>query len=279
MKLARKICVLLLFASFFYCESKIISTDKIDDIEAEFAQADNETLVAFDCDAVLVEFCDNILKHPNRKKILISDYIKESKTEKSKKEEIVFYKSILWNDAKRELLSKEWPRLIMVLQSRGVKTLLLSACGGVKDPKIVKSTSEHRYKMLSKFGIDFKKSWPTLNKIIFSNFTGANARQEKDLPIFENGMLLSRNAAKGDVLKAFFAKIPQYKFKKIIFIDNSLNNVELVGKAAKDLGIEYVGVEYTRAKTQKLPPLNMKKAKKQFEVLVRERRWPSENEV
>jgi hypothetical protein len=105
------------------------------------------------------------------------------------------------------------------------------------------------------------------------------ASPDKEYPIFEDGMLLNGQESKGDVLKAFLETIPQYKFKKIIFVDNQLDNVKSVDKMCGDLGTEYVGIEYGYAETKKRPPLDVEKAKKQFKILIEEKRWVSDKEI
>jgi hypothetical protein len=275
----RKIIALLFFVAAFHSEAKIIATNKINDIEAEFAKADNETLIALDCDDVLIELCDNILSSPNRKFLntIADEFIKSVKKSSpkttSERDIFISFLSIILRDAKCELLNDKWPALIAVLQSRGIKVVLLSACYTGK-LGVIKSMQKWRYNQLTAFGIDFKKSWDSLEQMTFSEF-GNN----KGYPIFYNGMLLSAAATKGETLKAFLSKIPQYKFKKIVFIDDRIDHVKSVETEANDLRIEYVGVEYTYARTKKRPPLNLEKAKKQFEILVKERRWVSDEEM
>ena len=59
--------VALLFLIISFCsEAKIITTDKIADIEIEFANADNETLVVFDYNDVLIEPVDLALLTINK---------------------------------------------------------------------------------------------------------------------------------------------------------------------------------------------------------------------
>jgi len=45
------------------------------------------------------------------------------------------------------------------------------------------------------------------------------------------------------------------------------------------LGIEFIGFEYIHVKTKQRPPLDMKKALKQAEILIKEQRWVSDEEM
>ncbi|MDR2598385.1 MAG: DUF2608 domain-containing protein, partial [Holosporales bacterium] len=69
------------------CARKIITTDQIEDIEAELERADKDTLVVFDCDDVLIT-------GPAHTKVLVSE---------------------------------KMPKLVDNLQQRGVQTVILTA--------------------------------------------------------------------------------------------------------------------------------------------------------
>jgi hypothetical protein len=58
-----------------------------------------------------------------------------------------------------------------------------------------------------------------------------------------------------------------------------LKNIKSVEEAMAELNIEFVGVEYTYAKTKKRPPLDMEKVKKKCEILIKEKRWISDKEM
>ncbi|GHU17835.1 hypothetical protein FACS189472_05290 [Alphaproteobacteria bacterium] len=281
-----KIIALLFLLGVSSLEAKIITTDKIEDIEVEFAKADNETLVIFDCDDVLIEAHDAILQYQNEGalKIIANDFMKSLANHHDEKhnpkDTYVFFRSIVMRDLSDDLLNDRWPLLIKVLQSRGIKTILLTSHDTGKFG-VVKSMALWRHKELLKFDIDFAKSWHSVARIDLGNVpvdecahNGASTNPE-----FNYGMLLTGKAKKGFTLSAFLSKIPQYKFKKIIFIDDRIDNLKSVEKVSNEIGAEFVGIEYTYSKTKKRPTLNLEKARKQFEILIKEKRWMSDEEM
>jgi hypothetical protein len=180
----------------------------------------------------------------------------------------------LWK-IETQLIDSKMPLLINVLQSRGIKTLLLTANynGKVADIKSIESLC---YLKLKKLGIDFEQSWKNFNRI---NFKRTESKGKKFIPFFGNGMIFTCRVPKGEILKEFLTKLPQYKFKKVIFIDDHLKNIKSVEEATAKLNIEFVGIEYTYAKTKKRPPLDMEKVKKKCEILIKEKRWTSDAEM
>jgi hypothetical protein len=88
-------------------------------------------------------------------------------------------------------------------------------------------------------------------------------------------MLFSGDISKGEVLQAFLSKIKDRKFNKIVFIDDKIENLKSVESVSQVLGIEFVGVEYTRSKTVAGDQLDMQKIEKQFDILIKEEKWLS----
>jgi hypothetical protein len=195
----------------FYSDARIITVDGIEDIEAEFAKADNETLVIFDYYGVLSESADTADENPPGK------------------------------SATRD----KWPALIEMLQSRGIKTALLTSCGAEKQGPFEAAEGVLRDRLLN-VGIDFRKSWTGL-----AGLKLPSARQVGGFgcPSFAEGMLLAAGADKGEVLKAFLSRVPQYKFGKIIFIDDRLKNLVSVEKICPEINAGFIGIEYRPSKT------------------------------
>ena len=70
--------------------------------------------------------------------------------------------------------------------------------------------------------------------------------QELDPATYGNGILYTSPLKKGAFLKDLIQKTG-YRPAKIVFIDDKLEQVQSVEKAAQELGIPYVGFWYTRA--------------------------------
>ncbi|MDR2781063.1 MAG: DUF2608 domain-containing protein [Holosporaceae bacterium] len=143
----------------FYLDAKIITTeiittDKIEDIEIEFAKADNETLVIFDYDDVLLEPVDiallSVNKNVSRK--IAADLMTYQNISK---DQMIIALSVLTGNMKTRLVHEKWPLLITVLQSRGIKTVLLTSCGAGRQGVIEKVENVRRNHLLN-VGINFK---------------------------------------------------------------------------------------------------------------------------
>lgn len=149
--------IFLLFSVICFCsEAKIITTDKIKDIEIEFAETDNETFVVFNYDDVFLDPVDIALLTINEdaSDTIATDVIKSKNIAK---EEVITALSVLTRDMKTQLAHAKWPFLITALQSRGTQTLLLTSRGAGKQG-ILESVENVRRTHLLNVGIDFQKS-------------------------------------------------------------------------------------------------------------------------
>lgn len=273
-----KIIIGLLLFLVLSTQAEIITTDKIDDIEIEFARADNETLVVFDYDDVLIEPVDLALLTINEdvSEKIADNIIKNKKFEKTR---VMLALGILNRDMKIQLVHEKFPLLITALQSRGIKALMLTSCGAGRI-SAVDTMENTRKNNLRNFDIDFKKSWIDFHRMEFSEFPAKKyPYYTLNSPTFIDGMLFASGVDKGKVLAEFLSKIPQYKFKKIIFIDDKLKNLKSVEKISKKFGAKFIGIEYTYFKTKKRSPLDIEKAKKQYEALFTEKRWLADHEI
>jgi hypothetical protein len=273
-----KIFVFLFLFMAFYSDAKIITTDKIEDIEIEFAKTNNETLIIFDYDYVLLEPVDVALLTSNKN---ISKKITAElmKGQNISRDQMIVALSVLTRDMKTRLVHEKWPLLIAVLQSRGIKTVLLTSCGS-GEQGVVEAVENVRRNHLLKVGIDFRKSWTDLKQLEFPNITRKrHPFCNFHCPSFIDGMLFASGADKGDVLKEFLIKIPPYKFKKIIFIDDKLKNLKAVEKICAETETQFIGIEYAYSRIKKHPPLNPERVKKQYRTLMLEKRWISDAEM
>jgi hypothetical protein len=242
--------------SNFCSDAKVITTDKIENVEAEFAKADNETLVIFDLNDVLLEPID-----------LVSIQMLNAEND------------ISTPNMKIQLVHPKWPLLITALQSRKIKTLLLTSCG-VEKQKTKDAANNLKRNQLLQVGIDFKKLWIDSSKIKFLNIPEKQPSVYNfSNPAFVDGMLFASGAHKGEVLKAFLAIISPCKFKKIIFVDDKRKNLESVENISAAIGVQFIGIEYTYAKTKKRPTRNEKKSEMPCEILLEKKPETTQKEM
>jgi hypothetical protein len=103
---------------------------------------------------------------------------------------------------------------------------------------------------------------------------GLSAKQGV-LPAYENGIVFTSAASKGDTLRAFL-EYAHVSPRKIICIDDKRSHLESVGKVAAELGIEFVGIEYIAVKTRYIECETSKRSVLQFKVLNAENRGISD---
>ncbi|MDR1289323.1 MAG: DUF2608 domain-containing protein [Holosporales bacterium] len=187
-------------------DTKIITTDKIEDIEAEFERADENTLVVFDCDGVLT--------------------------------------TISWDRAKSNrqtiLVNKKMPQLVDELQQREIKTVVLTALSA-KASKKLQNPIKWRIETLKSLGYHFEKSFPSLE-----NCWLPMPNNQPD-SAYDQGVICCGRTRKDDSLKAFLGYASCHP-SKIIFIDDSIRNIQHVEAFCKERRVVFVGIEYTEEK-------------------------------
>ena len=202
--------------------SKIIRTDDLETIKSACAGADPRTLVIFDMDNVLTESMERAFQsdlYPKSKKIVDQYEEQVKKMSPSDQEKL---KGAQW-EIPVCLVDNGMPLLIKSLQDREIKVLMLTANphGKIASVNSIEDLCDSRLRAL---GINFGKSWHSID--IKGDF-------DTDLTIFHRGEIFTLES-KEVALKRFLEHIPEYKFQKIIFIDDKRKNLEKVKKLTKE---------------------------------------------
>jgi len=219
-KIAAGLLIIIGLSLFFYfkystqnAQTKIIKINTISDAMEELAKADNETLVVFDVDYVLLEPVDRMLQADEFKKIFefYENERKKLTTEEKHKANAELFL------AKMQPVEEQIVSLINELQSRGIKTLALTG-NNIGKMAHLESLEDHYEQRLLDIGINFKKSWPTLDAMTFKTMWSDMRKLNPDYkgklierevsPIFKNGLIFTCFAPKGKVLEEFLSKIP-----------------------------------------------------------------------
>ena len=90
------------------------------------------------------------------------------------------------NEGKIILVDPSAPRLVNKLESRGIKTLALTAARTGKFG-VIENAENWRLKVLKQFNLDFSNSFPKTRIIFF----GKGEKQENDYPLCKDGVLFS----------------------------------------------------------------------------------------
>lgn len=128
------------------------------------------------------------------------------------------------------------PEIVLNWQSNGNPVFVLTARGKNKWYSTdIKGVDELTHKQLLQADFDFSKS-SVPKEIKFSKY-------------FDRGVIFSSPLKKGIFLKNML-KASAYRPPAIVFIDDKLDQVQSVEKAAQELGIPFVGIWYTRAEKE-----------------------------
>jgi hypothetical protein len=91
-------------------------------------------------------------------------------------------------------------------------------------------------------------------------------------------VILTALSDKGSILKLALQRA-KLLFKKIIFIDDDLRNLQSVEKICHEMGIDFQGFQYTAVNLVPLPALDKEKEVLRFKILETEHKWLSDEEM
>ena len=246
----------------------ITTIESFNDIQSELDSADKDTLVIFDVDDVLITYNDMVLRP-------CGAHFRPESWKDIDPKEIPYLISIMLNEGKIILIDPSAPKLVNKLESRGVKTIALTAARTGKFG-VIENAEDWRLKILKQFNLDFSQSFPKNNIIYF----GDVAKKENNYPLFKDGILFvgdEEKNTKGALLVQFLDKI-QWKPKKVIFIDDKMSYLSSVETALNEAEIPFQGYQYKGA--EKLPgKLNEQTAEIQFTYLRKNHKWLSDSEA
>jgi hypothetical protein len=268
------IVLLPLVLYFFYAnKNTIYLADNLNLLEQKTKSLDNDSLVIFDVDKVLLIDADPgdraFKEERGQARTITSLYKKGSDLfntldEKTRDSLWLIYMS---DRKKRQILVDEHVvKLIRELQKNHVKVIALTRFL-VGQFDIVPAIEEWRIEQLQSKGIDFSTSFPDQEPISFNQF-----RYENKSPVFKKGFLFTALAAtKGQLLKAFFDKIG-WTPKIVVMVDDKRENLESVQSELKKLGIPFIGFDYRAA--EKFPAYFDKEvAEFQMQHLINNKVW------
>lgn len=283
----KMLCIILLccLSTISFAESNIIpatskieQTDDLQLIKREIFASPKDTLVVFDVDFVLTTPSDEVFilsVTDDGRKLLSSIY--DDLWARLPKHDIDEMQSILMLTQPWRPVTPDTPKIFNQIKSKGYKVLGLTACGTGAFGK-VRSGEIWRVDALKSIGITFDKNFinskpGSLDRYIPSASEHYAKAKHACFPAVQNGIIFTCMLPKGEVLDAYlqFANI---KPKKIIFIDDRINNLQTVREFCKKSNIEYIGYEYTVIKQQaKHLTLNPRRVKLQYKILELTKTW------
>ncbi|GHT90701.1 hypothetical protein FACS1894122_01650 [Alphaproteobacteria bacterium] len=264
-----KTVVLLLLLGVFSSEAKIITTDKIEDIENEFAKADEKTLGIFDCDDVLTVNSSQILQKPHREVFL---ELRKKEFPGDSREKLCDRFTEIASLDHVFLVDERMPTVVKKLQNGKIKTMVLTALSGNTLP-LLADPVQWRANTLKSFGYCFEGSFPSLKSKNF-NILGYQSRVR-----YSHGVVCCGKVSKSDALKAFLS-YAGFCPSKIIFIDDARENLEKMEQFCVENKIAFVGIEYTKVyKIKNKLPFSKERAEFQVKKFKEKNIWFSDEEA
>lgn len=268
MRVLGKIVIFSLFISTKICFASDQQTNNLENVKILLdKEADKETLVIFDVDDVLIAPTDEFaFRKPIRKK-----FNKELKLKYNQQERKILFSDFFRKRMVRLITPKIIP-LLNDLKNKKIPTTALTRwyTGRYGSIELMEAL---RFKGLDEVGISFVNISPLKNDIAFPLL-----KTKDGIPMVKNGIILTAFADKGTTLLAVLDK-EKLHFKKIIFIDDDLDQIASVKKACEKLGVNFIGIHYTQAQQIPLPKINKTIEKLRFKILEKEHIWLSDKEL
>jgi Protein of unknown function (DUF2608). len=238
--------VIIIFLGYKNNNTFITPINDFSIITTKLSQWDNNTLVIFDVDRVLLIETDPYERgHRTERKQVNSIASIFTPTSYAAQNLDRATRDQLWalyvQGLKESLIDDQIPSLITALQERGIKVIALTRFLTGKAGSI-NHIEDVRIDRLKALGVNFNNDFAAPHPIIFEKFSFENRH-----PVFKDGMLFTTMACnKGDLLTAFL-KTVNWTPSTIIMFDDKLDNLISVRNAARALHIPYEGYQYTAA--------------------------------
>lgn len=209
--------------------------------------ANQDTLVIFDVDYVIITPKDKVLRPVGeREKFRKSqfDWLKISSRGKLKKIQGKsidlgdYLLSVIGRQAKIELVHSQIPYLIRDLQARHIPVIALT--NSFSAPLgLISSQADQRINDLKRFNIDFSGAFENLNRVELKQVAGKKGKP----PLYQNGVLFTNGAGKGETLKTLL-EYAGFKPKKIIFIDDRMECIDSVKRMTEEREIPLLAIHF-----------------------------------
>jgi hypothetical protein len=224
------IAFVLMFSCNLY--AGITAITHINEAKPSLENANADTLVLFDVDRTLVMMGDQLLNSGK------AGFLKKIKTypayDKLSQEEKDHLLSIVLLKTTHQIIENNAVDIIDELQKKNIKTIAFTALWTGRFGSIL-NMEQWRINNLKTLGLCFKNAFPDLQIIFFPD--------QMESPLFKEGVLMTAQLPKGEVLRLFLNKLNWHP-KKIIMIDDQLSYLESVEAVLNELKIEFQGFQY-----------------------------------
>ena len=237
-------------------------------LESSIKNLDTDTLVIFDVDHVLIMPTDeySLNRNPYRRQLWQDLKLRSSE------EDFKFLRSIAVSSAKWHLVDPNIITILSDLNNKNIPTVALTSLATGKFG-IVEKMEDLRIKELQSVEIDFTNLTPFQGELSINELKNIHG-----IPMLKAGIILTAEVDKAKVLE-YILRQKNYYPKKIVFIDDQLNNLESLEKLCAKLKIKFEGFHYTAVSLMTTSVADEQLEKLRFEILEKEHRWLSYKEL
>lgn len=248
--------------------AEIIQSSSLAPIEEALEEASKDTLVLFDAVDTLIT-CDEPLFHNNNKTAFSK--VSSALFQGMPRERVDEWMTTILNVRKTSLVDYRVLDLIDLIREKKLQMLVLTSCGTGKYGLIDKM-EDWRIHQLENLGINFKDL--TLKRERWLN----SMQGPHGIPLLKQGVVFTAQIDKAIVLEELLRK-EHLKPKKILYIDDQLENLKGVEALCDKKGVEFLGFEYTAVKDRSVKKIDEKLIEIQLNVLINEGLWITSDEA
>ncbi len=230
-------------------------------------KADETYLVLFDIDEVIVMDSDESRLTHDYRKVLVNDIKKRLTIEQCK-----LSMSVVLKDRKARFVNDDILTIFSLLKEKNIPAMGLTKLPTGKFG-IIEDMIEWRVQELTALKVNLQELSPLHDEIVIKDFNTGYGD-----PILKDGIIYTAEYDKGDVLEYVLHKT-NFSPKAIIFIDDIKENLLSLHKTCSKLQINYQGFEFMGSAIIPEPDLDKKLEKIRFEVLEKELKWLTDEEL
>ncbi|HJD64810.1 MAG TPA: DUF2608 domain-containing protein [Rickettsia endosymbiont of Diachasma alloeum] len=247
--------------------SKINKIHDFKEVIEAIEKADETYLVLFDVDEVIVMNSDESRLTHDYRKVLVNDIEKRLTIEQCK-----LLMSVVLKDRKARFVNNDILTIFVYLKKKNIPAMGLTKLPTGKFG-IIEDMIKWRKQELTSLKVNLQELSPLNDEIIIKDFNAGYGD-----PILKDGIIYTAEYDKGAVLEYVLQKT-NYSPKSIIFIDDIEENLLSLQKICSKLKINYQGFEFMGSAIVSEPDLNEQLEKIRFEVLEKEYKWLTDEEL
>lgn len=247
--------------------SKINKVHDFKEVIKAIEQTNNDSLVLFDIDEVVVMDADEYRLTHNYRKELVSNIEK-----RLSREQCELLMSVVLKDRTAKFVNDDILTIFALLKEKNIPTMGLTKLPTGKFG-VIEDMIEWRVHELSELKVNFQEFSPLKDEIIVEDFNAGYGK-----PILKDGIIYTAEYDKGAVLEYMLRKT-NYSPKSIIFIDDVEENLLSLQETCSKLKINYQGFEFMGSAIVPEPDLDEQLEKIRFEILEKEYKWLTDEEL